>query len=121
MHTCIYTYIHIHTYIHTHMKTYIYIHTHTHTCIHTYIQGSAMIINYLSKFGDAFESQRLKLEGMKMTTFPRDCFKFTESFKPLETKPLTALSVAHNKITSVCMSLCVSFVMYAHVCKAADG
>lgn len=72
-----------------------------------HIQGSAMIVNYLLKFGDAFENQRLKLEGMKLTIFPRDCFKFTESFKPLEAKPLTALSVSHNKIVSVSAHVCV--------------
>lgn len=74
-----------------------------------------MIVNYLHKFGDAFETQHLKLEAMKLETFPTDTFKFVSAFKPLEVRPLTSLSLAHNKIPTVCAS---SFVLVCtHDCK----
>jgi leucine-rich repeat protein SHOC2 len=64
-------------------------------------QGSAMIVNYLHKFGDAFHSRKLVLEAMKLEAFPRDCFRFMEHFGPLNPLPLLTISVRHNKVPTL--------------------
>ena len=64
-------------------------------------QGSGVIVNYLKKFGEAFDTKRLRLEGLKLEQFPRDVYKFTSAFQPLNGGSLTALSVSHNKIAEI--------------------
>jgi Leucine-rich repeat (LRR) protein len=64
-------------------------------------QGSGMVVNYLKKFGEAYETQSLVLEAMRLEAFPRDCYRFMEHFGPLNPVPLRSISVCHNKVATL--------------------
>jgi len=68
-------------------------------------QGSAIIVNYLHKFGEAYRSQRLVLEALRLENFPRDCYRFAEHFGPLNPLPLLAVSGEHHLPATCCLLL----------------